>query len=366
MQKVNSIRTALFYSLLVPTLLFSASAPLPIGAAFDRADLVVFAQKSTLARGPDGTVSVTLLLVKALKGMPMAGSITAVIGTNGMLRATLNPESSIERSATHLWFLKAHQTNGSYIVIPLVEGDFYWDDLFWDIDEAEWPSSGTLREQSLDAVVNAYLRPSRGRKRISDLALLVNLQNAEGAQCNSRAEYLASRTENKNRVLGIAAGLACGADWALEKLGRELTALKTEVSFEQITNALRWHFRPIDTSSLRQIEELIRLRTDAPGLDDSIAASLTRVNSKSVLPLFAQLLDSRDANAQLRAASFFAHFTRFADMGGNISPDQRIGPWHTDETKAAAPGRDSRTSNADIVAFWRAWWKKNRTKIPIP
>ena len=96
------------------------------------------------------------------------------------------------------------------------------------------------------------------------------------------------------------------------------------------------------------------------GVDVAAAAALAKIRTKEVLPAMAELLDSKDPQAQLRAASFFGLFTLFADKHGNMPEGGPRGPFCTPQTRAYMPRRDSTLTPAEYAEFWKGWWSDNQ------
>ena len=248
--------------------------------------------------------------------------------------------------------------------MPLAEGDYSWSDAFLPVNLEDWPANqGTLQQQALQAVVNLYMHPRPGATGIGIFGLFVNLQYADRQDALGVADRLIASTDEKQHIVGLAAAIRLGSADALKLLSTEAEKLGPNPSFSLITSAIQLYYVPSGPSPLGPLEELIRLRSAAPGLDDAVAYALARVGTKAVLPLMAELLDSRDPQAQSRACFFFTRFAIFADKGGNISGDHAAGPFYSEAVRTHQPGRDPSKKPADYAAFWKAWWLEHRGQL---
>jgi hypothetical protein len=121
------------------------------------------------------------------------------------------------------------------------------------------------------------------------------------------------------------------------------------------TDAIGLYFRPHGTDAVRPLERIAALRLDAAGLDAAVGKALQKIGSKDVLPAMALLLDSRDPEAQLRAAAFFAYFAKF---GGNPA-----GAFDSPAVDRQMPGKNSTETPAEYAQFWKAWWTGNKESL---
>jgi len=86
-----------------------------------------------------------------------------------------------------------------------------------------------------------------------------------------------------------------------------------------------------------------------------------------MLPILVELLDSRDSQAQLGAASLLGQFASMANSNGEII--QGVGsthPFRSDETLRYLPRKDSTITVAEYVSFWKGWWAQNQAKLGFP
>jgi hypothetical protein len=137
-----------------------------------------------------------------------------------------------------------------------------------------------------------------------------------------------------------------GSDSAIATLARELPTLPAHPKFDRITEALYTYYQPHGDSSMGVLQQLVSLHSDAAGIDAATGSALQKIGSKAVLPAMAELLDSRDPQAQLRAAWFLGYFTLFAAAAGNIGHE--IGPWGLGRDPTSHAPRRFRSDTARI------------------
>ena len=121
-------------------------------------------------------------------------------------------------------------------------------------------------------------------------------------------------------------------------------------------------------------EKLIGLHSEIPGFDRAIGTAFVSIanattaagsplSTKAVLPGMVGLLDSKDPNAQIRAASFMGYYSLFADKNGNITGSGIKGPFVTADTQQFTPSNVSTLTAAQYAGFWKVWWTQNQAKL---
>jgi hypothetical protein len=121
-------------------------------------------------------------------------------------------------------------------------------------------------------------------------------------------------------------------------------------------------------------ERLIGLHSDLPGFDRAVSTAFLDIGrattaadsplpTKAVLPGVVALLDSKDSDTQIRAASFLAFFTLFADANGDMLHTGVVGPWATESTRKFTPSNAAPMAATQYTAFWKTWWEQNRAKF---
>jgi hypothetical protein len=125
-------------------------------------------------------------------------------------------------------------------------------------------------------------------------------------------------------------------------LSSALDAVGSSPKFYLVTDALALSYQPHGVASIAALKKIIDRHSTAPGIDAAVGAALSKLMNKQTLPVMAELLNSRDSTAQLRAAAFFGLFTLFADRRAASQEVVRLG--HTLPTKRGgscrAPARE--------------------------
>jgi hypothetical protein len=165
------------------------------------------------------------------------------------------------------------------------------------------------------------------------------------------ARYRVDRATPKRAAIS-AAGMSAVLSSALDAVG-------SSPKFYLVTDALAVSYQPHGVASIPALKKIIDRRSTAPGIDAAVGAALSKIMNKQTLPVMAELLNSRDSSAQLRAASFFGLFTLFADSTGSVAGGGPIGPYATEETRRFMPSAGSGITPQQYGQFWLQWWKKN-------
>jgi hypothetical protein len=126
-----------------------------------------------------------------------------------------------------------------------------------------------------------------------------------------------------------------------------------------VTGALAVRYQPHGAASIPALKQIIDQHSAVPGIDAAAGSALSKIVVRQTLPVMAELLNSSDPTAQLRAASFFSLFTLFADSSGNVSGGGPMGPFATDQTRQYTPRANSGITPQQYSAFWQQWWAQN-------
>ena len=178
---------------------------------------------------------------------------------------------------------------------------------------------GTIDEQLLNYVISWYI--SVASPTVSDdHRLFANLQSANRQDALTAIGSIMSSVSLPHHVVGLSSAikLGLGAESAISAVAEELTALASSSKFPDLLGAIGTYYVPNQVSSLAALEQLIELHTSVPGVDAAAASALQKLGSKAVASAMAELLDSQDQQAQLRAATFFGFYSLFADAQGNL------------------------------------------------
>jgi hypothetical protein len=167
-------------------------------------------------------------------------------------------------------------------------------------------------------------------------------------------------------AVGIEAGLQRNSDDAVSALATYIDVAKASAKFTRLLGAFDLFYHPKGEGALPALQYLLSQHLAIPGLDSALATALARSGSKNVLPSRAEMLDSQDPQAQLRAASFFCNFAMFGDANGNIPGTQSPGHFDSVGGRANTPKRSSMETPAEYAQFWNAWWSTNRAALGFP
>jgi hypothetical protein len=322
-------------------------------------DVVVLARAQAVSHGLLQD-SIQLQVVHAIKG-----------DAANVLQADFVPHADIGASGDWpaigrggelgVWFLKAH--GNRYDVVPLASGTYTSHDGFLPLTEGSLslPVSGTVSRQILAYVVTSYAgQQSPGVPE--DSFLMTSLATADRTEALEASQSLIDSGIPGARVMGLAAQIQLGSDNALRSVATELTSLQGSAKFRHIRESIALFYTPAGPASLQELDQLIAPHAAMPNLDDALTSALQRLGGKSVLPLMANLLDSKDDTARLRAASYFALFARYADKNGSVHQGFP-GPLSSESAKRNTPRGDSGVTTEQYAQFWKSWWNANRLLI---
>jgi hypothetical protein len=335
-----------------------------VAALGQQSDLIVVATIESIAGNPQGDV-VQLRAIRAIKGTLASTHVTVVVPQpgEGSPKAGLLPVDWVGR--TGVWFLKT----GSpfYEVNTLVGGGYNATDAFLPVTPAalEPPATSTAAQQLLWYQMQWYLslpKPGNG----DDARVLVSLGTADSADSLAAAKLLIASGSPDHVAVGIEATIWRDSADAFSLLAANLDLLQRSPKFPRLLGDISLARRPASEADLPALLSIPARHLTIPGLDLALANALTHIGTRNAVAAVAQLLDSPDPQAQLRAASFFADYALFADANGNPSTTQVAGPFDSVEGRAHAPRQGSAVSPAEYAQFWKSWWAANRTALGFP
>jgi len=331
-----------------------------ITAIGQSADVVMIGTLTNLGSGPsNGQFTFTLGVTKVLKGQINTPSITAtLISGGGYIPPSVIPTSSIGQVG--IWFLTQSQDN--YQLIPTQTGHFLPGDLSWPLTPslATLNFPGTLEQHLLQYLIGWYQSLANPSTR-DDMRCVESLQSPSTIPQDalSAANSLMGSLVVADQVIGFAAAIGLGSDDALTSLSASVEVLASSPKFYIITDALSILYHPHGAASVPILKRIIDLHSSAPEIDAAAGAALSKIVVKEALPAMAELLNSSDPTAQLRAASFFGLFTLFADQNGIVSGGGPTGPFATDQTRQYTPRANSGITPQAYSSFWQEWWAQN-------
>jgi hypothetical protein len=273
--------------------------------------------------------------------------------------------------ATGLWFLKAG--TDKYRILPRVTSGYTPGDLYLPLHEAPRaaPAAAVLNDELLAAMVRWY-RSLDDRRALGDVEMLLSsfLRLGEESpsleQVTSAVAPLINSAKPAERVVGLTAALRAGSKDALEFLMKDAPALQSEPTFPMITIAISMY--PIgayakDESWVEPLGRLLTMHRGVRGIEGAVAGALAKIRSKAVLPLMAELLDSKDPAVLTGVASYFGVFTLLANSTGEILPDAPDGPFANEQTRWYTPRQDRAVTPSQYADFWKVWWSQNRAQL---
>jgi len=325
------------------------------------ADVVVVARLQAAERGPEA-IRVQLEALRVLKGPASSRALVAEFFHSPQSPGIGPPLGIPGVGSVGLWFLK--EEGGAYRVLPQATAAYSGLDAYLPLmaADAEVEPSGTLDRQLLMYLTRSYEEFSSVRGDTTDWVLLRTLLHTDRQDALPMIRDLIVSPKAGLRIIGLTAGLRLGSDDALATLMKEYGALQTEPKFFLVRMELATTLTAESPTSFRLLEQMAAAHSDLPNLDDEVAAALARAGGKSVLPIMANLLDSKNEQAKLRAASYFARFAMFADEDGNLRPGH-AGPFMSQSVQANAPRNDSGISADQYAQYWKSWWTQHRTLL---
>jgi hypothetical protein len=344
-----------------------SQAAISITALGQSSSVVMIGSLKGVVKGPAaGQFTLTLSVARILKGQIGASAVAAVFvpADTNVLPTVGIPSSLVGQIG--IWFLL--QTPFGYQVVP-TGPSFLTDELSLPLDSslAAATFSGTIEQQLLQYVVGWYRSLPNPTVR-DDMKCIDSLQSVSTVPQDAlaAANLLIGSPAINAQVVGLAAAIGLGSDDAVAALSRLLGAVGSNPKLYLITNALAIGYRPHGAASIPVLKQIIDQHSAAPGIDAAAGAALSKIVVKQTLPVMAELLDSRDPAAQLRAASFFGRFTLFADGSGTVSDGGPTGPFSTDQTRLYTPRKNSSgVTPQQYSAFWQQWWAQNHSTFGL-
>ena len=359
-------------SALVYAKLYSATAaPIPVTFLRQQADVVAIATLQSVTDKVQ-TAIVQLNIVSVLQGQLTTLNITAQLPPPQGIRGSGAMLSQAAVGTSGIWFLK--RDSSGYEVLPLCDGPYNPNDIFIPVqDSPQFAASGTLDQQLLAYQILAYRLLPHPTSR-DDSRIMASLVSADPQDSLNALAPLVSSPVLNQHFMGIAAQIRLGSADGLSQLAGELESLRASPRFFlmiQVTES----FPPQQTpSAVAALTRLISLHSDVPELDLAAATALIRIAKtaaakpsgltvQAVLPAMVSLLDSKDLNAQMRAAGFLGYYTLFAEGDGNIRGSGIAGPFATADTRQFTPREEVTTTAAQYAQFWKVWWSQNYSKL---
>ncbi|HCC56536.1 MAG TPA: hypothetical protein DEQ47_04615, partial [Solibacterales bacterium] len=330
------------------------------------ASVVLIGTLKGLENGAEaGYFTLTLSVAKTLKGLVYTSVVVAGLAPgDSYVTPSVLPNSLVGQ--TGIWFLS--ESGSGYQVIPTETGRILPNDVFLPVSDslAAAGLSGTTEYQLLQYLVGWYRSLSNPTVR-DDMKCLTSLQSQSTSPEASlaAANSLIGSPAVASQIIGLAAAIGLGSDSAVAALSTSLHVVSKNPKFYLITGALATSYQPHGVGSISVLKQIIDQHSAVPGIDAAVGAALSKIVVKQTLPVMAELLNSSDPTAQLRAASFFGLFTLFADSNGNVSGGGPEGPLASDETRLYTPRRDSGVSPQQYSQFWRGWWAEHHTLLGL-
>jgi hypothetical protein len=308
-----------------------------------------------------GQFTLTLSVAQVLKGQIGESTVTAaLVPTDAHVVPSAIPGSLVGQ--TGIWFLS--QTLAGYQVVPTQAGQFLPDELFLPLTSslAAATFSGGIQQQLLQYVVGWYQSLPNPTVR-DDMKCLAALQSESTTPQDAlaAANLLIGSPAVNAQVVGLTAAIGLGSDDAVAALSNLLGAIGSSPKLYLVTDALAIGYQPHGAASIPVLKRIVDQHSAVPGIGAAAGAALSKIVVKQTLPVMAELLNSSDPAAQLRAASFFGLFTLFADSSGTVSGGGPMGPFGTDQTRQYTPRKNSGITPRQYSAFWQQWWAENHS-----
>jgi hypothetical protein len=337
-----------------------SQAATSITALGQSSSVVMIGALAGLENGPAaGQFTLTLSVATVLKGQIGASTVVAaLVPTDAYVLPSVIPSSQLGQAG--IWFLS--QTAAGYQVVPTQAGQFLPDELFLPLTPslAAATFSGSIEQQLLQYVIGWYQSLPSPTVR-DDMKCLAALQSESTVPQDAlaAANLLIGSPAVNAQVVGLSAAIGLGSDNAVAALSALLGAVGSSPKLYLVTSALAIGYQPHGAASVPVLKQIIDQHSAVPGIDAAAGAALSKIVVKQALPVMAELLNSSDPAAQLRAASFFGLFTLFADSSGTVSGGGPMGPFATDQTRQYTPRKNSGITPHEYSAFWQQWWAQN-------
>ena len=335
------------------------------------ADLVTFAKVDQVllaggATSPD--IVLQLQLLRTLKGAAPSSTVVAAVSAFSQHSPGPLSVSGSFVGSTGIWFLKGG--TGNYRILPRAKFAYDASDLFLPLsgvgDSDAGP--GDLDDLLLGFQVRWY-QSLTDPTWMDDNMLLSSFEHWSAdsphpKQVLSAVAPLMKSSSPAQHAVGLAAALRAGSTDAMSEVIDELAVLRSNSRLGLILGAIGMY--PKDASSIPLLQRIVGLHSDIPGVDAAAAGALRRIGTKAILPTMADLLDSKDPDAQLAVAAFLGFFTLFADAQGETYADSPLGPFATAQTRAITPRAGSSMTASEYAGSWKVWWSEHRAQLGFP
>ena len=336
----------------------------PIGKTLADADIAVIARIENITRGTK-TAIIQLRTIQVLKGSPISEVLFAeFLPNNAGISQPRIPGLFLRGGPgdAGVWFLK--EGKSAYQVLPMASASYLDEDAFLPLNavDAATAPRGSVAQHLLNLQARWY-ESTASVGTMEDAKLLVSLGYA-GADAVPVINGLIASARPVSHLIGLAAALRMGSVDALATVAQEFPTLRTNEKFRYVNQALQSYYMPETNSSFAALELILEAHSEMPNPDDAIASAMKRVGTKAALPVLSQILDSKDPQARLRAASIFADFAQFADADGVVrygSP----GPLASVTVYMNTPRKGSTASTEQYAQFWKQWWADHKSQLAV-
>ncbi len=348
--------------------------PAPMTALSQEADLIIVATLQSVVASPAEGDVVQLAVRGVLRGSAGSLEVTAVFSQPDYDLGLVGPRTPGPKSGllpgswvgrTGVWFLQSGSPY--YQVIPTSYGSHNAIDAFLPVanPDVPGPPPGTVVQEVLWYLMQWYLslpNPNNG----DDQRIFMSLGLAAPADSLAADSLLINSGLADQTAVWIEMLLRLNSDSAVSALVSNIGVIQASSKFTRVLSDFGLFYHPKGEGALPALQNLLSQHLAIPGMDLALGTALARIGTKNVLPSMAEMLDSQDPQAQLRAASFFANFAMFADANGNIPGTQVSGPFDSVAGRANTPKRGSAETPAEYAQFWKAWWSTNRAALGFP
>jgi len=321
--------------------------------------------------GTEQDQQIELQLTNVLQGTP--GSLDIVVNlahsSGGMFAGGVLPSTATGQKG--VWFLKA--SSAGYQVMPIFENPVRAREVFIPISDSALQPGDSLGSQLLQYEVAAYRALSNPSVRdVSQLSAAI--LEAAPKDAAMAAASLQGSVSLDQHTMGLAISISLGSPAAVMQAVDEWDTIQASSRFGTLMTAIEGFPAVRSIEAIAAFERLIGLHSDIAGFDRAVSTAFLDIGrattaadsplpTKAVLPGVVALLDSKDSDTQIRAASFLAFFTLFADANGDMPHTGVAGPLATEATRQFTPSNAAPMAATQYTAFWKAWWAQNRAKF---
>ena len=369
----HTFRFIVWFSLISGVTWASGDRPASLVGLASQADVVAIGIVKQIENTASWDQKIELQLTSVLQGTP--GSLDIVVNlahssggmfAGGVLTSTATGQKGV-------WFLKASGTG--YQVMPIFENSVRPREVFIPISDAALQPVDSLGigSQLLQYEVAAYMALSNPSVRdVSQLSSAI-LEAAPKDAAIAVASLQGSVSLDQH-TMGLAISISLGSPAAVMQATDEWDTIKASSKFGILMTAIEGFPAVRSSEAIAAFERLIGLHSDISGFDRAVSSAFLAIGgattaadsplpTKAVLPGVVALLDSKDSDTQIRAASFLAFFTLFADANGDMPRTGVAGPLATEATRQFTPSNAAPMAATQYTAFWKAWWAQNRAKF---